>query len=267
MQAPTSCDPMQIGTTVGSYSGDTANLANGFQVAGCGSLRFAPKMAMRLTNKTQTKDGKHPGLDVLVTEGTGEAHLKKVVTKLPLSLALDSENAQALCEYADGLKGVCPRSSEIGTATAVSPLLNRPLYGKVYFVKNVRFNSKGQPIRTLPTLLVQLRGEINIDLRASSDVDDEGRLVTTFANVPDAAISGFRLQLRGGKHGILVVTHNQDVCRGKQVTDMESDGQNGKTHDAAVTMKTPCKARSARKAKARRGKARRHAASRAAGRR
>jgi hypothetical protein len=240
MRNPTSCAPSEITAAIQSTAGAVANVSSRFQVADCAALPFAPKMAIRLTNRSQTTDGRHPGLDVFVTQSSGQANLKKVVAKLPLSLALDPENAQSLCEYADGLKDNCPPSSEIGTAEVVTPLLKKHLYGKVYFVRGVRFNSKGRAIRTLPTLLIPLRGEINLDLRASSTVDREGRLVTTFDNVPDAAISGFRMQLRGGKHGILVVTDGKNVCTGTQTTDVESDGQNGKTHDFAVKMTTPC---------------------------
>lgn len=240
MRNPTSCAPSEITAAIQSTAGAVANVSSRFQVADCAALPFAPKMAIRLTNRSQTTDGRHPGLDVFVTQSSGQANLKKVVAKLPLSLALDPENTQSLCEYADGLKDNCPPSSEIGTAEVVTPLLKKHLYGKVYFVRGVRFNSKGRAIRTLPTLLILLRGEINLDLRASSTVDREGRLVTTFDNVPDAAISGFRMQLRGGKHGILVVTDGKNVCKGTQTTDVESDGQNGKTHDFAVKMTTPC---------------------------
>ena len=87
---------------------------------------------------------------------------------LPLSLALDPDNAESdsLCEYLDGLKNQCPAKSVIGTVTAISPLLKTPLNGKVYFVKGVRTDPKtGRQIRTLPTLLIELRGEVNLNLR------------------------------------------------------------------------------------------------------
>jgi hypothetical protein len=65
----------------------------------------------------------------------------------------------------------------IGSVTAVSPLLETPLTGKVYFVKNLRVSPRGRLIRTLPTLLVALRGEINVDLRAETSVPDNKHLV------------------------------------------------------------------------------------------
>jgi hypothetical protein len=97
----------------------------------------------------------------------------------------------------------------------------------------------GRPIRTLPTLLIPLRGEIGLDLRASSSVSG-GKLVNTFAAIPDAAVSRFELNLRGGRGGILVVTGKRGICRGRQITEVETDGQNGKRHDPLVRMATPC---------------------------
>jgi hypothetical protein len=112
----------------------------------------------------------------------------------------------------------------------------------VYFVKNVRIHPRtGRPIRTLPTLLIPLRGEIALDLRANTDVESgTQKLVNTFPTIPDAPISRFELNLKGGKNGIIVVTHDKDVCGSRQVTEVDLDAQNGKRHDSNVRMATPC---------------------------
>jgi hypothetical protein len=97
-----------------------------------------------------------------------------VQLRLPHGIALDAIRAAGdlLCEYDDGRRGVCPRSSIIGHARAESPLLNEPLTGPVYLVKHVRFNPvAGNRIRTLPTLLIPLRGEISLNVRATSDTE------------------------------------------------------------------------------------------------
>jgi hypothetical protein len=157
-------------------------------------------------------------------------------------LALDPENAQSddLCEFAAGLRVDCPPSAIVGRARAFTPVLNRPLEGPVYFVKNVRVHPRtGRLIRTLPTLLIPLRGEVAIDLRATTDVIDE-KLVSTFPTIPDAPVSRFQLNLEGGKDGILVATRN--VCRRPRghIADIEFDGQNGRRSDPAVRMRMPC---------------------------
>ena len=105
----------------------------------------------------------------MLTQGPDQANLRSAQVKLPLSLALDPFNAQSddLCEFEAGQRVDCPPSSIVGQAIAYTPVLNRPLEGPVHFVKNVRIDPKtGRTIRTLPTLLIPLRGEVALDLRA-----------------------------------------------------------------------------------------------------
>jgi hypothetical protein len=243
MRNPTSCAPLQIGSVLTSVASQTASPAVPFAASGCDKLAFSPKTKIALTGTTQTTDGKHPGVDSTVTQAPGQSNIQQVQVTLPLSLALDPDNAQALCEFADGARGACPATSVIGSATARTPLLDRPLTGKVYFVKGIRIDPKsGRQIKTLPTLLVQLRGQLALDLRATTSVDAKSRLVTTFAPIPDAAVSSFRLQLAGGRHGILAVTVGKDLCAGAQKAALVAAGHSGKRSVSTVTIGTPCSA-------------------------
>jgi hypothetical protein len=244
---PTSCAEKQIKGTLASDAGVSVAVTDRFQVADCQALAFKPKLALRLTGRNQMRDGKHPGLKAVVRQRSGQANIKKVAVTLPLSLALDPDNAQALCEFEDGEKVNCPKASIIGSARAVTPVLNRPLTGPVYFVKGIRIDKRtGRRIRTLPTLLVPLRGEVSIDLRAKSSVS-KNQLVNTFETVPDAPVSRFDLTLKGGKGGILAVTGNRNLCRGQQIARVHSDGQNGKRRDFSVHMKAPCAKKKAKR--------------------
>ncbi len=244
VQLPTSCEPKTITATVSSPSGQTANLSAPFRAGGCGKLRFAPKLAIKLTGAKEARVGGHPGVEALVTQTPGESGLKSLTVTLPLSLALDPNNAESdsLCEYADGLKDQCPAKSVIGTMTAVSPLLKAPLSGKVYFVKGVRTDPKsGRQIRTLPTLLIELRGEVSINLRGTNSVPDNKHLTTTFAAIPDAPISSALLKLNGGKKGILVVTDgHDDLCYTPQKPFQAAVAQSGKRLDTATTLTAQC---------------------------
>jgi hypothetical protein len=240
MRNPTSCGLAQVTGSLTSVGGAVALRNAGLQPTDCGALAFSPKTAIALTGATQMTDGKHPGVDATVTQAAGQANIHDVKVTLPLTFALDPDNAETLCEYDDGLKGSCPEKSAIGTATAKTPLLDRPLTGKVYFVKGVRFNAQGQRIRTLPTLLVSLRGQIALDLRATTAVDAKSRLVTTFAGIPDAAVSSFRMVLNGGRHGILVVTSGKDACAGAQKASVAATGQNGKKQSSTAVLSAPC---------------------------
>jgi len=257
MRNPSSCARKEIAATIGSPQGATATPRQPFQASGCAGLRFKPKLTLRLTGRKQLKTGKHPGVKAAVTQKAGEADIAKAVVRLPGSLALDPDNAQALCEFADGTKpdieSRCPKGSIVGRAKAVSPLLNRPLTGNVYFVKNVRIDPRtGNQIRTLPMIVVALRGEIAINLRGESSTTKNGRLVNTFANVPDAPVSSFNLNIAGGKNGILTVTRTRrariDICRSKrQIAEADIDGHNGRRADQDVRIKTPCPKKKAKR--------------------
>jgi hypothetical protein len=76
-------------------------------------------------------------------------------------------------------------------------------------------------------------------LRASTAVPDNEHLVTTFANIPDAPVSDFKLNINGGKKGILVVS-GANLCATTQVAQQAAGGQNGKVANANITMGTPC---------------------------
>jgi hypothetical protein len=244
MLNPTSCDAKAVTAALRSPQGVTAQVSSPFQVDGCAALALKPKLAISLTGKGQTTDDKHPGVAAVLTQPAGQANLKRVQVSLPLSLALDPDNAQALCEFTDGSKvdPVCPAGSIVGHASARTPILGQPLTGPVYFVKNVRTDAKtGRQIKTLPKLVIPLTGPngLRINLVGTSGVVSN-HLVTTFENIPDAPVSSFALNITGGKHGILVIS-GTDICKATQKATRQVDGQNGKTADATITLSTPCK--------------------------
>jgi hypothetical protein len=246
MVSPTSCDPTAIAGDVRSVADTVAHVASRFQVGECASLALKPKLALTLSGKGQTTDGKHPAVTARLTQAPGQANLKKVRVALPLSLALDPDNSVSddLCSFVEGSKPdpQCPKSSIVGTASAITPILDGPLSGPVYFVKNERTDPKSKrQIRTLPKLVIPLVGQngVKLVLTGISDVVGD-RLVTTFDNVPDAPVSSFTLKVNGGKKGILVVSGDKaDICKSTQVADQQIDGQNRKTADADVLIQTP----------------------------
>ena len=244
MQSPSSCDPLNVSTSVSSAGGQAASFNTPLRFTGCEKLPFAPKLQLKLTGAKEAKVGGHPGIEALVTQQPEESGIKAVTVTLPLSLALDPDNAESdsLCEYLDGLRNQCPAKSVIGTVTAISPLLKTPINGKVYFVKGVRTDPKsGRQIRTLPTLLIELRGEVNVNLRATNSVPDNKHLTSTFPMIPDAPISSFSMKLNGGKKGILVITDgHSDICSAAQKPFFAALGHSGKRLDTATTMAVEC---------------------------
>jgi hypothetical protein len=267
MLNPSDCSTKRVNATIASAEGSAASPSAPFQASGCAALPFKPKLALALTGRKQTTTGKHPGVKAKVTQaGVSEAGIEKTVVRLPRSLALDPDNAQALCEFADGTKpdieDHCPKGSIVGRARAVTPLLEQPLSGNVYFVKNVRTDPKtGNQIRTLPMIIVALRGEIAVNLKGESSTTRSGKLVNTFDRIPDAPISQFNLNIKGGKRGILAVTRTArskiNLCTGRHIAEADIDGHNGRRADQDIRMKTPCPKGAKRGRKSKRSPSRR----------
>jgi HPt (histidine-containing phosphotransfer) domain-containing protein len=240
--SPTSCAKKQIDARVHSLQGSSLTVSAPFQAQECQSLKLSPKLQVGLTGKRSAMaDNQHPGLKAVLTQRSGQANMKALSVKLPLSLALDPKNAASdtLCSFVESRKADphCPASSIVGHARAVTPLLNRPLTGPVYFSKNVRRNKAGREIRTLPTLVIPLRGEVALNLVGTSSVSG-GNLVSTFESIPDAPVSRFDLSLKGGKRGILVTIGN--VCNRSRSAEVQIDGQQGKRADRTLKIKAPC---------------------------
>jgi hypothetical protein len=179
-----------------------------------------------------------------VTSALGQANLRSTTVTLPLSLALDPNNSQHVCSVAASNADSCPTNTAIGAATVKTPLLSQPLTGTVYLVQGIRTNAQGQTIRTLPSLLIPLRGQVAIDVRGQTSVDSHSRLVTTFPTLPDAAVSRFTLTINGGRRGILVVTGHRTLCRGRQIARVLFAAQSGASTSLAPTISTPCGTRS-----------------------
>lgn len=236
---PTSCGSMAVTGTLDSSAGGTEAVRSPFHVGHCGSLRFSPTLRMALTGRHRTAVGTHPTLDATLTQPAGQANVRSERVTLPLSLALDPNNSEHVCSVAAAARIACPQRTLVGQAIARTRILPRPLRGKVYLVQGEHKNKQGQILRTLPTLLIPLRGEhVAINLTAQTSVDSTEHLVTTFKAVPDAGIRSFTLTIAGGKRGILVVTGHKSLCAGAQVGNVVAVGHNGKRSADAVSIST-----------------------------
>jgi hypothetical protein len=226
---PTSCGTKEIGGRFHSFQGAISDDPDALvDFTGCERLGFTPRMRMRLTGARQMRQGGHPSLRVRVTQRPRQANIASAVVRLPKSLALDPNNAQAVCDFEDSLRAQCPRKTRIGMARVFSPVLNRTIGGPVYFVQGIRIDpNTGNRIRTLPTLLVKLNGEVRINLRARTEVRRD-HLVSIFPSVPDAPVSRFNMRLKGGRGGVLAATGRPRICGRRQVAASRVVGHNGK---------------------------------------
>jgi hypothetical protein len=250
---PTSCGAKGVAGRLHSIQGTVADRKDQIEFGNCARLGFTPKLKMSLSGVRQLKRGKHPGLKARVTQPVGQANIASARVSLPKSLALDPANARAVCDFEAAKQAKCPAKTRIGKAVAYSPVLNRKLSGPVYFVQGIRIDpTTGAQIRTLPSLLAKLGGEIRVNLRATTDVA-KGRLVSTFAAVPDAPVTRFTLTLKGAKGGVLAATGRPRICARRQIATSRTIGHNGKrAAQKRVRIATPCKKLERLRAKAKR---------------
>ncbi|HYJ20838.1 MAG TPA: hypothetical protein VEW07_02300, partial [Solirubrobacterales bacterium] len=207
MVNPTSCERFGIvstlngsGAVFSSAADDsTAAVANPFQVSFCSSLPFKPRLDLRLGGGT--KRGKYPSLRATVTPRAGDAGIGKAVVTLPPALFLAQDHIDTICSRVQSAASRCPSGSIYGKARAITPLMDEPLEGPVYLRAS---DNK------LPDLVAELHGRgIRIDVVGRIDSKDGG-MRATYDVLPDAPVSKFVLNLKGGKRGLLV--NSEDLC-------------------------------------------------------
>jgi hypothetical protein len=234
----TSCTPSSIRANLfGSFadpfsSADDVSVTRSdrYQAASCASLPFKPKLSLRL--KGGTKRSGHPALRAVLTPRPGDANIGRSVVSLPPTEFIDNAHIQNPCTRVQFNAGACPQGSILGNARAVSPLLDAPLEGPIYFRSN-----GGE--RLLPDIVVDLRGQFHIVLVGWVD-SKKGRIRTRFVNVPDAPVTKFTLSLFGGKRGLLVNSTN--LCAKKRRAGIQLTGQNGRPYNTQPVIATSCNA-------------------------
>jgi hypothetical protein len=247
---PTNCEPTSTastvlgsGTTFASESDDRpVTVTTRFQAADCASLGFAPSLKLQLKGGGTGRGGL-PALKAVLTARPGDANIGAAQVTLPPSEFLEQGHLKNVCPRSVWIQGTvpgerCPANSIYGRAKAVTPLLSEPLTGPVYL-------RTGYGTR-LPELVAALNGQqINIDVVGEIDsVHKKGSEVSllrnSFKTVPDAPVTRFELQLKGGKKSLLVNSTN--ICKGTHKATALFTGQNGKSHEIKPKLQvTSCK--------------------------
>ncbi len=188
---PTNCESMAAVASIAGSSGATANPSNHFQVTGCQNLKFKPKLQLSLKGSTGRIG--HPALKAVVTypKQGSYANIARAQVNLPHSEFLDQGNLNKTCTKPVLLAGKCPKNSIYGKARAWTPLLEEPLEGPVYLVGGYGFK--------LPALVAELNGQIRVVLKGKVDSGPNKGIRNTFEAVPDAPVSRFVLEMKGGK--------------------------------------------------------------------
>ena len=221
---PTSCEPLSVAGSLTSTQGVTANVSSRFQAANCQSLPFKPSFTVSTQANTSKKQG--ASLDVKVGYPKGaQANIHKVAVSLPKQLPSRLTTIQQACPAAtfNANPASCPAGSNIGTATATTPILSNAVSGPAYLV------SHGGA--AFPDVVVVLQGEgVTVDLVGSIDIK-HGVTSSTFASVPDVPIAGFELKLPEGPHsGLAAVVPAKakgSMCGQNLTMPTTLTGQNG----------------------------------------
>lgn len=236
---PTSCAKKKAKATLWGSFLDVFNpaddkpvsLSDRYQAASCASLKFKPNLALSL--KGGTKRASHPALKGVLTypKGAGYANIAKVVTTLPHSAFLDQAHIRTVCTRVQFAAKKCPPGSIYGKARATTPLLDEPLAGPVYL------RSSNHP---LPDLVIALHGIVDFNLVGRVD-SVNGGIRVSFESAPDAPVSKFVLEMRGGKKGLIINSRN--LCAHQSRAKVAYTAQNGKTYEQKPVVKASCKKR------------------------
>lgn len=228
---PTSCEPKVV-TGIASGKSSDAPVSSYFQVGECSSLAFKPNLKLRL--RGPTRRGAYQRLTATVTypPGPGYANIARASVALPHSLFLAQEHIGTVCTRVQFAAHACPAASVYGHATAVTPLLAEPISGPVYL------RSSANP---LPDLVAALKGPDNqpIEVELAGRTDSKnGGIRNTFDVVPDAPVSKFTLQLKGGRKSLIV--NSRDLCKSTQRATVRLLAQNGKRRNFRPVIKNDC---------------------------
>jgi hypothetical protein len=204
---PTNCAPRTVAGAIASTGGvdgvgaASAAVSSPFAAAGCAGLSFKPIFSASTAAKASKAGG--AGLVVKVSSkggpqpGGGEANISSVKVDLPRQLPSRLTTLQKACLAAtfEANPASCPAASNVGTATALTPVLAHPMTGPVYLV------SHGGA--AFPVLEIVLQGEgITLIVDGQTDIK-KGITSSVFRSVPDAPLSMFDLVLPDGPHSLL----------------------------------------------------------------
>jgi hypothetical protein len=231
---PTSCRPLQVSADVFGSGGARSQPTSPYRASDCKELAYSPKLSLRL--RGGTKRTQHPSLSATLVQRAGEANNARVAVVLPPSEFIDQARINNPCTRVQFNAGSCPASSILGHAEAISPLLDQPLRGPVYFRSN-------GGARVLPDIVADLHGPIHIVLVGYVDSvkkkgSERSRIRTVFAHVPDAPVRKFTLTMFGGKRGLLVNSDN--LCKVHTPVNIAFEAQNGAAEHLRRRLRTNC---------------------------
>ncbi|MBI2690789.1 MAG: hypothetical protein HYX29_02405 [Solirubrobacterales bacterium] len=196
---PSSCDAKAFKATFTGYDDTVGSYDVPFAATGCGALGFAPALGI---TQVERSTGGNPGpsdntrravidLTANLTADPNGAGIKSVNLTLPRPISIDVQRLPFPCLDEQAAAKACPASAAIGTVTATTPLLDKPISGLVYVLKSAT---------SLPRLLIALRGDIDVDLIATNsflNATTKPQIITQMDTLPDVPLSSFSMKING----------------------------------------------------------------------
>jgi hypothetical protein len=198
LRNPSACGTAPIDAIFTSVGGATARASAPYEVTGCDTLPFAPRLSASVGARGKTAAGSFPPLTTTIEQAPGEAATKSAKVTLAPPLGPNVNALSNVCPMADFAADTCPAKSVVGQAQAVTPLLPVPLSGPVRIIEDPGH---------LPKLVVYLNGLINIRLTGDIELTAQGT-TTTFAAIPDVPLSLFKLGFAAGPGGLVGTLKN-----------------------------------------------------------
>ena len=203
-RGPTSCS-LKVSTGEGEaydHPGFVQGPSDSYTPTNCDKLPFAPTFDMSVGSRGMTRQLARPPLNVTVTQKAWEAGILGNGVTLPFEIGPYPPAFTTICTIAESAAGACPPGSKMGTATATSPFVDKPLTGNVYAVKQTGV--------VYPGLVADLRGRVNATIRIATRIISSKYIRSTVTDVPDLPVSSFSMSLIGGDKGPLMA--KSDLC-------------------------------------------------------
>jgi hypothetical protein len=222
---PTNCSTEYTETSLTSTFGATqTGLNSPLQAEGCSSLAFKPGFVASTGAKHSKENG--ASLVTTLTVGAGQSNIKSVFVTLPKLLPSRLTTLQKAClaktfeENPLSCAKVSP-GSEVGSATAVTPVLPVVMKGPAFLVSHAG--------EEFPSLELVLEGDgVRTIVEGKTNIK-HGITTTNFEATPDVPVSSVTVSLPTGPHSALTTEQlNTNLCTAKLVMPTIITGQNGK---------------------------------------
>ena len=217
---PTNCStPSTTTSELTSTEGAVQKgLSSSFQLSNCTALSFVPKFTATTSAKTSRANG--ASLTTTITQAAGQANIKSVKVQLPKQMPSRQSTLKLACLAAtfEANPASCPKGSNVGTATVITPTLPGKMTGNAYFVSH-----GGEAFPDLD-LVVEDQG-VRIILVGNTDIK-AGITTTTFATTPDVPVSSVTVSLPTKSNSAVGAVG--DFCLKPLVMPTTITAQNGK---------------------------------------